>query len=237
MTRHYGLAAQMRSVPDRGAGRRLDLTAIAAALLDLERAFPDINDRLNERHDPLEDSVVDRMVAGYAYVDRLVADGVDLFAMGNLRHLCEINFLVLLGDDPNRRAEHVRLTKATEEHFYDQEPAGIRDVVAWWESHRGEGPWRLAAGLYIRMVSAPQLFLEGNHRTGVLAANYILARAGAPPFVLTSGNADRFFAIVAPIAALEKRSLAMRLRMPGLRRRFATFLEAECDPSFFRPNS
>ena len=37
------------------------------------------------------------MLAGYAFVDTLVADGVDVFALGQLKHLLELNALVLCG--------------------------------------------------------------------------------------------------------------------------------------------
>jgi Fic family protein len=42
-------------------------------------------------------------------------------------------------------------------------------------------------------VSQPQLFLEGNHRTGALVASYILVQEGLPPFVLTRKNASEYF--------------------------------------------
>lgn len=47
-----------------------------------------------------------------------VADGVDLFAMGNSRHLLELNTTVLCGTDPNDRAEYARHLQMTEQRFY-----------------------------------------------------------------------------------------------------------------------
>ena len=40
------------------------------------------------------------MIAGYAFVDALVADGIDLFALGSSKHLLELNTLVLCGIEP-----------------------------------------------------------------------------------------------------------------------------------------
>lgn len=214
---------------------RFDLSAIGRALVALQAAFPDVNLRLHERHDPLDYEVVNPILAGYAYVDRLIADGVDAFAMGSLRHLCEMNHLVLCGTDPARRGAHRALLAATEAHFYDQREGGIRDVVEWHERLRDGPVWRLAAGVCVRMMSAPQLFLEGNHRTAVLVASYILARAGKPPFVLTAENAPAFFVAFGRISAIEKRSLLMRLRMPRLISHLAGLFEAECDPAFLLP--
>jgi hypothetical protein len=49
--------------------------------------------------------------------------------------------------------------------------------------------WKRAAGVYVRTLSEPELFIEGNHRSGALVMSYILAREGYPPFVLTAENA------------------------------------------------
>jgi Fic family protein len=43
------------------------------------------------------------------------------------------------------------------------------------------------------MLSEPQVFIEGNDRTGALVMSYILAKAGQPPFVLSFANAKPYF--------------------------------------------
>jgi hypothetical protein len=66
-------------------------------------------------------------------------------------------------------------------------------VMDWYALKEGKSVWRRAAGVYIRILSEPQLFIEGNHRTGALIMSYLLAREGRAPFVLTDDNAREYF--------------------------------------------
>ncbi|WP_232470147.1 MULTISPECIES: hypothetical protein, partial [Methylococcus] len=56
---------------------------------------------------------------------------------------------------------------------------GIEGLMDWYALHRRESPWERAAGVYARVLSKPQLFIEGNHRSGSLIMSYILAQGGA----------------------------------------------------------
>jgi hypothetical protein len=85
-------------------------------------------------------------------------------------------------------------------------------------------------GTYIRVLSAPQLFIEGNHRCGALLISYILVRENRPPFVVAPRSAQAFFDPSSPIKKIRKRGLIMQLRMPGLKQQFARLLKRECDP-------
>ena len=147
---------------------------------------------LRARRDSLDPGIVANMMAGYRFVDNLLAQRIDLLAMGNLKLFLEMNALVLFGSDEGPRAGAAFQLAATEKRFYDQENGGIRDVVEWHDLHRANSPWRRAAGVYISILSEPQLFIEGNHRTGALVMSYILARDGRPPFVLTAENAKAY---------------------------------------------
>lgn len=210
----------------------LNLPAIEAALRNLQRAFPHINKELFDRRDPLDDEVLENMLSGYALVDRLISDRVDIFAMGQLHHWLDLNATVLCGGDDAVRASHHRLMEATESRFYGEPGGGIRDIMDWYDLHRGRNVWRRATGVFVRTLSDPQLFIEGNHRTGALVMSYLLAREGQPPFVLTASNAREFFNPSSVIKKTKKRSMAMRLNMPGLGRAFAAFLERQANPSF-----
>jgi len=180
----------------------------------------------------MNDVVVGNMIIGYEYVDALLARRVDLFAMGNLKYLLALNSVVLCGTSPETEHEYVRHRQTTEAQFYDNPEGGIRDLVEWHERHAHESPWKRAAGVYVRILSQPQLFIEGNHRTGALAMSHILVSAGHPPFVLTVDNAAAYFDPSTAIRDLRKHGLAMLLRLPGLRRRLADFLAEHADPSY-----
>src|SRR5919197_6682930 len=76
---------------------RLDLKAIEASLRDVQREFPKINELLHSRRDSMTDAVLDNMLAGYTFVDKAVADGVDLFTLRHVTALLELNHIVLCG--------------------------------------------------------------------------------------------------------------------------------------------
>lgn len=214
---------------------RLRLERIEAELGALQEAFPRINARLEMRRDRLSDRVVSNMLEGYAFVDRLLADRVDLLEMGRSGLLVELNHLVLCGGDADERRRAHRHVQATEAAFYDDGRGGIGDIMSWYERNRGGTAWRRAAGVNVRMLSEPQLFLEGNHRTGALVMSYLLAREGCPPFVLTVANAEAYFAPSTLGRLTKKTSLLALWRLPRLTTAFARYLEDVADPSLLEP--
>jgi len=211
------------------SGQVLDLVAIEATLRKLEIHFPEINRSLKSRRESLDPSIVANMIAGYDFVDSLLAQHVDLFAMGNLMLFLELNALVLCGRDEGARRRAASHLAATELRFYDQEGGGIRDVVEWYTAHRADSPWRRAAGVYISILSEPELFIEGNHRTGALVMSYILAREGRPPFVLTVENAKAYLDPSTLVTQIRKHSLVALIRVSKLKRYFAKFLKERAD--------
>jgi hypothetical protein len=210
----------------------INLVAIATAFRELQRVFPDVNERLFDHRDPLDDDVIENMLAGYALVDRLVSAGVDIFAMGHLSHWLQLNAVVLCGEDDNAMERHHRLLEATETRFYQEPEGGIRDVMDWFAFNRNKDVWFRAAGIYNRILSQPQLFIEGNHRTGALVISYLLLREGEPPFVLTSRNAKGFFDPSSLMKKTKKRKLAEQLKFGRLTRTFAEFLEKHSSEDF-----
>jgi hypothetical protein len=210
----------------------INLVAIATAFRELQRVFPDVNERLFDHRDPLDDDVIENMLAGYALVDRLVSAGVDIFAMGHLSHWLQLNAVVLCGEDDNAMERHHRLLEATETRFYQEPEGGIRDVMDWFAFNRNKDVWFRAAGIYNRILSQPQLFIEGNHRTGALVISYLLLREGEPPFVLTSRNAKGFFDPSSLMKKTKKRKLAEQFKFRRLTRTFAEFLQKHRNEDF-----
>lgn len=211
---------------------RLDLAAIERALRELQRDFDRINRQLAVPRDPLSDDVLRNLVAGYAAVDRLLAAGVDLFAMGHVRECLELNTIVLCGTDRRRREEFAAHREATERRFYDRRDGGIGDLVEWYARHASASVWERAAGVYVNVLSKPQLFIEGNHRTGALLMSSILAREGQPPFVLTAENAAAYFDPSTVVRGMSKHGLRTLFRLPRIRRQLARVLERHADPRF-----
>jgi prophage maintenance system killer protein len=172
------------------------------------------------------------MMAGYRFVDSLLTQRVDLFAMGNSTLFLEMNALVLFGGNEAAQTGAAFQLAATEQRFYDQEGGGIRDVVEWYDLHRANSVWRRAAGVYISILSEPQLFIEGNHRTGALVMSYILAREGRAPFVLTADNARAYLDPSTLITETRKHSLVALFRIPKIKRYFAQFLKEQSDRKY-----
>ena len=204
-----------------------NLAAIDSALRELQRVFPQINLSLLDRRDSLDDEVVFNMLEGYALVDRLISDRVDIFEIGHSSYWLKLNATVLCGTDPAKLSRHHRMLEATDARFYEEPGAGIREIMDWYSLNKGKDVWRRAAGVYNRILSDPQLFIEGNHRTGALIMSYLLAREGQPPFVLTSKNARGFFDPSSVVKKTKKRNIFGEIKFKRLTREFADFLETQ----------
>ncbi len=210
----------------------LDLPLIEATLLATQGRMDQFTSVLSTVREKIDFRIVGNMLAGYAYVDWMAAANVDAFAMGSHRHLLELNCLVLCGTDRARREEHAGHIAATQKRFYEEPDAGIEDVVEWLARNPRLPVWERAAGVYVRILSKPQLFIEGNHRTGALIMSHMLVREGLPPFVLTPDNAARYFAPSGTIRDLRKGSLIALFQLPRVRKRFARFVREVSDPQF-----
>ena len=209
---------------------QFDLTAIEASLREVQRDFVGINATLETPRDPLRDEVVENMLAGYRYVKRLLDADIDPFAMGNSHHLLWLNRLVLCGTGAEVHREWAHHIEETERRFYDdRSPGGVRALMNYLADHREAGVCQRAAGVFVQMLTAPQLFIEGNHRTGVLVMNAILGREGRGPFVLSSQNAKAFFDPSSLIKSCRKHSPASLLQVPRLRQRVVALIERGID--------
>ena len=216
------------------ATRRLDLPAIERALRKVQSHFGELSQRFTEPRDPLTDEVLQNVVEGYALIDDYVARGVDLFDLQQLNLMLEINATVLCGRDPARRQEFAQHLAATEEHFFNNVEGGIKDLYNWYCAYRSESIWKRAAGVYVRILSKPQLFIEGNNRSGSLIVSYLLMRAGLPPFVLTLDNAEGYFNPSSVIRNSAKHGVKALYELPKIKKKYAAFLENKApDPTEF----
>jgi hypothetical protein len=205
------------------------LQTVELTLRHLQRALAGPRRPSHTPRDVLDERVLENLLAGYAFIDALVTAAVDVFAMGQLRNLLELNALVLCGTHPGRRDAYARHFEATERRFYEERTGGIQDLVEQWAGSRTRSPWERAAALYARMLSRPQLFIEGNHRTGALMMSYVLLTDGAPPFVLSPDSATEYFEVSESLRSLDKGSPGGLLRLPGLKQRLAALLASRAD--------
>lgn len=214
--------------------RRLDLVAVERALREVQARFDELSLHFTEQRDPMTDEVLENVIAGYALVDEYVARGVDLFDLQHLDLMLEINATVLCGNDPARRLEFAQHLTATEEHFFNNVEGGIKDLHTWYCKHHGESVWKRAAGVYVRILSKPQLFIEGNNRSGSLIVSYLLMRDGLPPFVLSLENAEGYFNPSSVIRNSAKHGVKALYELPKIKKKYAAFLEDQApDPKKF----
>ena len=152
---------------------------------------------------------------------------MDLFDLQRVNRMLGINAAVLCGTEPARRREFAQHLVAAEEQFFNNVEGGIKDLYNWYCSYRSDSVWKRAAGVYVRILSKPQLFIEGNNRTGSLIVSYLLMRAGLPPFVLTLDNDEGYFNPSSVIRNSAKHGVKALYELPKIKKKYAAFLEAQ----------
>lgn len=212
---------------------RLHLGRIDEELHDVQRHFPAINAMLNSRRDEFTDTVRHNMLAAYEFLDAVIEDDLDLFSNEGLEALLHLNHLVLLGRgyDPREFGRHITETRR---RFFDNFRLYVKPIRRWYRKHETENPYKVAAQVYVGVLSQPQLYQEGNHRTGSLIASGILLQNGCPPFVLTRHNAMAYFNPSSEIKFTSKRTVHGRLRLPKYQQNFREFLEQNVNWAYVR---
>ena len=83
-----------------------------------------------------------------------------------------------------------------------------------------------------RILSQPQLYIEGNHRTGALIMSYILIKDGKAPFVLTVENAREYFNPSTVVKETKKTAMTLLMKLPRIKKRFANFLRSQANEQY-----
>ena len=211
-------------------GKQFNLSAIEDALRAFQAAFPSINEHLLVKREDVTDTMVERILEAYAFLNELLMKDMDLFTPAGLHSLLEMNHIVLCGADAGKRMEYYHHLQATRSRFMKR----IRPIREWVLEHRDSAnPRKLAAGFYSRNLSQPQLFIEGNHRTGNILFNYLMVSRGGAPYIVTPETALLYLNISGDIKFTDKgKTLENGLRMPGHRKRFMAMLAEHTDSRF-----
>jgi len=233
----------------------LNIPAIESSLIQLQQQFSVINETLSDRRDPLTDTVIDNMMSGYRAINEYFAAGCDPFAMGQSRCMLELNQLVLYGahsvevksachsqygNIPSSELNRPQITghngksksvTIANDYFYGVEGC-IDAVMDWLSVHSGKSAWYQAAGMFCQILSQPQLFLEGNHRTATLLMSYLLVKQGEPPCVLTVDSAKHFFEQASLIKKKNKSGIDQFIGLPKSTQIFANQLKSDSSALF-----
>lgn len=184
--------------------------------------------------DQLDDRVIANMLAGYRYVDAAVAAREDWLATGQSGSVLKLNNLVLYGAAALTKGFTNKAAQANEAHFYKAPPGGFGEFVEQLGMAIKTTPYSLATEAYLRILTPPQLFLEGNHRTGALLMSYLLLWDGLPPFVLSHSNYRQCFSLSARLREYHKSSLSLLLRRHRFRTILSTMIATSSDPAYLR---
>jgi hypothetical protein len=173
------------------------------------------------------------MMNAYEYLDGLLGKKVEPFSKEGISEILELNNIVHYGFDLTLRLEYNTAIEANSEKF----SKNIEPIARWYRKHmKGEPhPLKTAAEVYVAVLGFPQLFIEGNHRTGNLIANWISMYYEHPPFVLSPDNAVAYFKPSKEIKRFaDKATWRGRRRLPKFRKCFKEFWEHNIDSKYVK---
>ena len=207
-----------------------DVGKIHINLLEVQSQFNAINQQLYCQRDFLHTATINNLIHAYDLInDRLKKNPKKHIIPAHV--MLELNAIVHLGIKQHNRLEFNGFLNDTNDKFSKY----IGTLMKWYERHyaRHDDPYTIAAGLYVRILASPQLFIEGNHRTGALVANYHLLLSGEMPFILTVENAIEFFNLASDVKFPKKDIHSKFKRFTGWgdeKDRMSQFLRANVRP-------
>jgi hypothetical protein len=221
--------------------RRLDLVKVEQSLTGVEKNWKKIDDELESRKigrkdTPFNAEIKAKMMSAYGFLDILLSEGIEPFSKESLEDICELNNLVHYGLDNRLRHEYVKAITANSKKYYKN----IDPIMNWYENHmkKEPHPLKVASEIYVAILGYPQLFIEGNHRTGSIISSWINMYYGYPPFILSEKNAIPYFGPSAEIKKLaDKSTWRGRSKLPKYRKSFKEFWEKHIDWNFVIKNS
>jgi hypothetical protein len=215
----------------------LDISEINRSLLKVENNWDDINDLLEKFHigrkEVFDSELRERMISAYEFVNQLLEKGTEPFSNESI--LLELNHLVHYGRDSSLRREYKTSLQAAKEKFDKHIPV----IRQWYREHEKHDshPLKIAAEIYVGIVGPPQLFIEGNHRTGSVISSWIDLYNGYPPFILSPDNAIAYFEPSSEIKSFTNKSTWRgRNQLPKYKKSFREFWEKYIDKKYIKDN-
>ncbi len=155
---------------------RLNLEEIRASLTDVQRNFARLSEEMLMRREPLDDRIIDNLLAGYAYVDQLLEDKVDLFTLKGSDHILELNHIVLCAWTSGCAWSSDRIS-------WRRASVSVGASARYWPGTRRKSPSPHTSGPPGCMCSGQPAaaFPGGQPPHGALLASYILSRTASRP--------------------------------------------------------
>jgi hypothetical protein len=212
--------------------RSVDINKVRKALLNVQSGVATTRSKINlmtrsTKKLPLTDFEFNNIIKAFEHVNVLIKrpeiKPEDILDINNLCiYGIKLSDFSSRGDLGNNRSiwEFMGAMQYNREKFYER----IGSIWQWFVRHTDISPYRLAAGLHTRIVSGPQLFVEGNHRTGSLLMAYVFAKMGIDPFHLDSDTAAEFFDISHEIKFCSKTQPIKWLKLLYQRGKLTKFL-------------
>lgn len=210
--------------------RQFNIERIERSLQQFRKDFAAINDSLSMRREVFQENMMHQILEAYSFLNDLLRKDMDLFTPAGLHSLLEMNHIVLCGSSKETRMQYYQHLNETRKSF----TAKITPILEWVMKNRDQtSPYILATGFYSRQLSQPQLFIEGNHRTGNILLNYLLISKGSAPYIISTKDARDYLDISGDIKfTYRESSFESTLKMPGHRKRFIKFLEEHTDEQY-----
>ena len=210
--------------------KRFNIDEIESSLKSFQAEFPSINEKIDMKREDVSDEMISQIVEAYVFLNDLLDKGMDLFTPAGLHSLVEMNHIVLCGTNPDLRMSYYHHITETRTRFLER----IKPIRKWvLKSIDKTNPWKLATGFYTMNLSQPQLFIEGNHRTGNILLNYLLVSKGVPPYIVSPETAVEYLNISGDIKFTDKdNSFESALTLPGYRKRFIALLKEKSDERY-----
>jgi hypothetical protein len=218
---------------------RPDLKKIEESYAEVLRNWQAIDDQLDTLHigrkdTPFDATVMENMLIAWDYLDFFIRKkDYSLLSDKGGPDMLEINHRVHYGLDGTLREEYRKAIKATAEKFTSR----VGPIRKYYRKKNAAGTSvnKLAAEVYIAILGMPQLYIEGNHRSGSIVASWINLVHKKPPFVLSVDNAIAFFQPAQEIKKFDKRSVWRSFtKLPKYRKDFKDFWTNNCDADFVK---
>ncbi|MGB3211598.1 MAG: hypothetical protein WBB19_12910 [Desulforhopalus sp.] len=210
-----------------------DLKEIERSYQEVLLNWNDIDDQLDcqkigRKDTPFDQTLMENMLSAWEYIDYFIRKKkYDLLTKEGGPHMLEINHRVHYGIDYILREEYKKALEATTEKF-SKHVGPIRKYYKKETAFRTSSN-KIAAEVYIAILGQPQLFIEGNHRSGSIIASWINLANNKPPFVLSVDNAVAFFKPAQEIKKFNKRSMWRSLtKLPKYKKNFKQFWTHHC---------